>query len=225
MLGSVHKRRDHLNWMDSLCQIQRFPQRPMLEFPSDTKALLFDCDGTLANTMPLHHAAWNETLKPYGIDCPPAFIDAHAGKSALQVAELAALHWSVELDANKVMLDKEALFETVLHKVDPIVIVLETARRHFGKLKMGVVSGGLRYLVDMTLQQIGADEMFPVIVTADDPVPPKPSPEIFLEAARQLDVEPTKCHVFEDGDSGIVAAKAAGMTCTDVREVLAQETS
>jgi HAD superfamily hydrolase (TIGR01509 family) len=197
----------------------------MLEFPSETEALLFDCDGTLANTMPLHHAAWNQTLKPYGIDCPPAFIDTHAGKSALQVAELAALHWSVELDPNKVMQDKEALFEKVLHQADPIDIVLETARGYFGKLKMGVVSGGLRHLVEMTLQQIGAYEMFPVIVTANDPVPPKPSPEIFLEAARRLDVEPTKCHVFEDGDSGIVAAKAAGMTCTDVREFLAPGTS
>jgi HAD superfamily hydrolase (TIGR01509 family) len=192
----------------------------MLEIPTDTVALLFDCDGTLADTMPLHSLAWNEALKPYGVDCPPSFIDTHAGKSAFQVAEEAARHWGVELDPAQVANDKEARFEQMLHKAVPVEVVLDTARGHFGKIPMGVVSGGMRHLVDQTLEKIGAKGLFTVIVTADDPVPPKPSPEIFLEAARQLGVDPTKCHVFEDGDSGIVAAKAAGMTCTDVRTLL-----
>ncbi len=192
----------------------------MLEIPAHTAALLFDCDGTLANTMPLHHVAWNEALKPYGIDCPPSFIDTHAGKSAEQVGEEAARHWGIELDSVKIAAEKEALFEQMVHRAQPIDVVLETARGHFGKLPMGVVSGGMRHLVQLTLEQIGAGGLFSVIVTADDPVPPKPSPEIFLEAARRLGVEPTRCHVFEDGDSGILAAQAAGMTCTDVRTVL-----
>jgi HAD superfamily hydrolase (TIGR01509 family) len=193
----------------------------MLEIPSGTQALLFDCDGTLADTMPLHSLAWNEALKPFGVDCPPSFIDTHAGKSAVQVAQEAARHWGVELDPESVAHHKESLYEQMLHKAEPIDVVLETARGHFGKLPMGVVSGGMRHLVEQTLDKIGAKELFSVIVTADDPVPPKPSPEIFQEAARRLGVEPTKCHVFEDGDSGIVAAKAAGMTFTDVRIVLA----
>lgn len=197
----------------------------MLEIPADTAALLFDCDGTLADTMPLHAEAWNEALKPYGIDCPPSFIDTHAGLPAEQVAEQAARHWGVELDLAKIAVEKEALFELKVHLANPIEVVLETARGYFGKLPMAVVSGGMRKLVHMTLEGIGAEKLFSVIVTADDPVPPKPSPEIFLEAARRLGVDPTKCHVFEDGDPGIVAAKAAGMTCTDVRPVLASEAS
>lgn len=195
----------------------------MLEIPVDTIALLFDCDGTLADTMPLHSAAWSEALQPYGIDCPPSFIDTHAGLPAEQVAKEAASHWGVELDPANVAAKKEALFEQKIHLAGPVEVVLETARGYFGKLPMGVVSGGIGKLVQLTLEGIGAAELFPVIVTADDPVAPKPSPEIFLEAARRLGVEPTKCHVFEDGDPGIIAAKAAGMTCTDVRQVLASE--
>jgi HAD superfamily hydrolase (TIGR01509 family) len=90
---------------------------------------------------------------------------------------------------------------------------------------MAVVSGGTRDLVHATLEAIGALELFPVIVTASDPVAPKPSPDVFLEAARRLGVEATKCHVFEDGDPGIVAAQRAGMTFTDVRLVLQAKAS
>lgn len=197
----------------------------MLRIPSGVAALLFDCDGTLADTMPLHHAAWNQALLPYGIDCPPSFIDTNAGLPAVQTVIAASRHWGVPLDAERVAHDKEAIFEQMLPQARPIEIVLATARGHFGKLPMGVVSGGMRRLVFQTLRVMDAEELFSVLVTADDPVPPKPAPDIYLEAARQLGVDPARCHVFEDGDPGIVAAHAAGMTVTDVRLVLAAKAS
>jgi HAD superfamily hydrolase (TIGR01509 family) len=193
----------------------------MLRIPDGTEALLFDCDGTLADTMPLHHAAWNEALLPYGINCPPSFIDTNAGLPAVQTVEAASRHWGVPLDAVRIAHDKEAIFEQMLHLAQPIEPVLETARGYFGKLPMGVVSGGMRRLVVQTLRGMDAEGLFSVLVTADDPVPGKPAPDVFLEAARQLGVDPARCHVFEDGDPGIVAALAAGMTVTDVRQVLA----
>lgn len=197
----------------------------MLPIPPGTVALLFDCDGTLADTMPLHHLAWNEALLPYGIDCPPSFIDSHAGLPAVETVRAATRHWGVPMNAEKVAHDKEAIFEKMLPAAQPIEIVLATARAHQGKLPMGVVSGGMRRLVVQTLRGMDAEHLFPVLVTADDPIPGKPAPDVYLEAARQLGVDPTRCHVFEDGDPGIVSAKAAGMTVTDVRLVLAAKAS
>ncbi len=194
----------------------------MLEVPSGTVALLFDCDGTLADTMTLHYEAWHETLLAHGIDCPREFIDEHAGVPTNLIVEEINERWGVSLDPQSITDEKEGRFEQQIHRTEPVEEVFATAHAHHGKLPMAVVSGGTRDVVHATLVAIHAIDMFPVIVTASDPVPPKPSPEIFLDAARQLGVEPTGCHVFEDGDPGIIAAKAAGMTFTDVREVIAR---
>ncbi len=194
----------------------------MLPFPSGTMALLFDCDGTLADTMTLHYEAWHETLRLRGIDCPRAFIDEHAGVPTDLIVEELNARWGVALDPEQISVEKEGRFREQIHRTEPVEEVLATAHAYHGKLPMAVVSGGVGELVKATLLAIDALALFPVIVTADDPVKPKPAPDVFVEAARQLGVEPTKCHVFEDGDPGIVAAKAAGMTFTDVREVIAR---
>ncbi|MEQ8211931.1 MAG: HAD family phosphatase [Lacipirellulaceae bacterium] len=192
----------------------------MLAYPEDTAALLFDCDGTLADTMPFHVLAWQEQFAEHGIELPQSFIDERAGMPTVQIVLDANQHYGVDFDPEKFTAEKEARFETRLSEVLPIEPVLEIARETHGKLPMAVVSGGVAPIVNKTLKHIKADHLFPVVVTATDPVAPKPSPEIFLEAARRLEVDPAKCHVYEDGDSGITAAKAAGMTWTDVRLAL-----
>lgn len=189
----------------------------MLPFPPDTAALLFDCDGTLADTMPIHYEAWRDTLAEYGVDCPRSFIDSHAGVPTNLIVEHVNRDFSVSLIPEQISAEKEARFELRIHQSEPIEEVVATAKAYAGKLPMAVVSGGTRNLVVPTLEAIGVRDLFEVIVTADDPVAPKPSPDVFVEAARRLGVEPTRCHVFEDGDPGIVAARAAGMTFTDVR--------
>ena len=189
----------------------------MIELPPGTTALLFDCDGTLADTMPIHTEAWLQTLLEYGVECPPEFIDAHAGVPTELIVLAANREFGVDLDPAKICEIKEARFEKRLHEVQPIDIVVATARGHFGKLPMAVVSGGEKPAVMKTLEKINVVELFSVVVTASDPVKPKPAPDVFLEAARRLGVEPATCHVFEDADLGIQAARAAGMTVTDVR--------
>ena len=87
---------------------------------------------------------------------------------------------------------------------------------------MAVVSGSNRANVERTLEAIGLRELFPVVLTADDGLPPKPAPDLFLEAARRLGVDPRDCQVFEDADAGLDAARRAGMLATDVRSVLGQ---
>lgn len=197
----------------------------MLPIPFGTAALLFDCDGTLADTMKLHHAAWHEALLPYGVDCPASFIDLHAGVPTRGVLEKVNKQWGVKLDLDRVTIEKEACFTKRIHLAEPVEEVFATAKAYYGKLPMAVVSGGSKEMVDGVLAAIDATHLFSVIITANDPVPPKPSPEIFLEAARRLNVPANRCHVFEDGDPGIVAAQSAGMTYTDVREVLRTKAS
>jgi beta-phosphoglucomutase-like phosphatase (HAD superfamily) len=197
----------------------------MLPIPPGTAALLFDCDGTLADTMTLHHAAWHETLLRYGIDCPASFIDKHAGVPTHGVVVEVNKAWGVSLDGDLITAEKEACFAERIHLAVPVEEVLATAVAYHGKLPMAVVSGGTKDMVYGVLKAIDALHLFPVIITANDPVAPKPSPEIFLEAARRLNVLAEKCHVFEDGDPGIVAAQRAGMTYTDVRLVLKAKAS
>lgn len=192
----------------------------MLPIPADTAALLFDCDGTLADTMNIHFQAWKATMADHGVDLPRTFIDSHAGMPPRDIIAVINEEWGVELDPLVVANEKETRAYGKIHLAVPIEEVLSTARGYHGKLPMAVVSGGSRRMVHTILETIGAIDLFPVIVTADDPVPPKPSPEVFVAAARKLEVEPTKCHVFEDGDPGIIAARKAGMTYTDVRDLL-----
>jgi HAD superfamily hydrolase (TIGR01509 family) len=192
----------------------------MLPIPPGTAALLFDCDGTLADTMALHHAAWHETLLEHGIDCPRSFIDTHAGVPTHGIVAEVNQRWGTQLDGDVITEEKEGRFAALVHRAVPVEEVLATAHAYHGKLPMAVVSGGTREMVHATLEAIEAIGLFPVIITASDPVAPKPSPDVFLEAARRLGVDAGKCHVFEDGDPGIVAAERAGMTFTDVRLVV-----
>lgn len=192
----------------------------MLPIPPGIAALLFDCDGTLADTMALHYEAWHETLLPHGVDCPRSFIDTYAGVPTHGIVAEVNKRWGTNLDPDAITIEKESRFAEQIHHAMPVEEVLATAHAYHGKLPMAVVSGGTREIVHAVLETIDAIHLFPVIITADDPVAPKPSPDVFLEAARRLGVTAGKCHVFEDGDPGIIAAQRAGMTYTDVRLVL-----
>ena len=189
----------------------------MIPFPSDIEALLFDCDGTLVDSMPIHIEAWQATLADYGVDLPKSFIDERAGMPTITIVEHMNVEFGVTLDPVQVTAEKEQRYVDRIHEVKAIDQVLATAEQYHGKMPMAVASGSVREIVKLSLETVGALHMFPVLVTADDPVAAKPAPDIFLEAARRLDIAPEKCHVFEDGDQGIKAAKAAGMTWTDVR--------
>lgn len=193
----------------------------MIDLPPGTHGLVFDCDGTLVDTMPLHLRLWNEGLKPYGVQVPDAFIHAHAGKPTEVIVEIVNAEFGVAIEPIAFREEKEGRFQQRFGECGPIEPVVETARRHRGVLPMAVVSGGVLGNVEPTLRSIDAWEWFDAVLTADDPIAPKPAPDLFLAAAERLGVPADKCHAFEDADAGIDAARAAGMTVTDVREVLA----
>lgn len=184
--------------------------------------LIFDCDGTLADTMPLHDASWRKTFAEYGLSVTPEEFNRHRGRLPLDfIRELVQRkNWS--FDPAAFVAKKEAYYRATLDQIKPIEPVVQVARVLAGSLPMAVASGGTAEHVKFTLRVLGLLDAFKVVLSGDDPVTPKPSPAIFLEAARRLGIDPKGCVVFEDADSGIEAASAAGMRAVDVRTYLSQ---
>ena len=190
---------------------------PLIHVPPQIKGLIFDCDGTLADTMPIHWAAWHETFAAYGKTCPQGFLERHAGIPVVEIVRLYNAAYGQAIDDRQFASDKDRRAHERVAHAGPIAPVVDVARRYHGKLPMGVASGGVRINVHAALDAIGLLGHFDVIITADDDVPPKPSPVIFIETARRMGVDPADCQVFEDGDAGLEAARAAGMVATDIR--------
>ena len=117
-------------------------------------------------------------------------------------------------------LEKEVIYNTLLHEIKPIPLTYDLALAEKGTIKMAIGSGGRRDSVMNTLKAIGMEGFFEVIITCEDVEHTKPAPDTFLLAAKQLGVSPENCLVFEDGDPGIVAAMSAAMECIDVRDYL-----
>jgi len=184
------------------------------------KALIFDCDGTLVDTMPLHWEAWHETFSTHNVDCPPEFLKDRAGSPIKKIISQFNKIFGYSIDVNKFVEEKNNRANDKLKKARAIEPVVEIARQYKGKMPMAVASGGSKRHVEFSLKSIGIFDFFDVILTADDPVRGKPAPDIFLEAAKIMGVDPEYCQVFEDGNMGIQAAKMAGMYITDVRKYI-----
>ena len=189
----------------------------MITVSSRIKGLIFDCDGTLADTMPIHLKAWCDTFNRYGYDCLPEFIETVQGMPAVKIVEQFNRQFNATIDARQFAREKNRCARQNLAQARPIEPVMAVVQRFRGKLPMAVASGGIRKNVDLILDSIGLKNVFETVITADDPVLPKPNPDIFLEAARRMGVQPEFCQVFEDGEAGLAAARKAGMVATDVR--------
>ena len=192
----------------------------MIKFPCNYKALIFDLDGTLADTMPVHYKACQIVCNKYGFDFPEDFFYAEAGKPTLAVFELLMKKLGKDLDGSLLGIEKEAVFLSLIHEVKPLDLIAEIAVFNKGKVPMAIGSGGQRRSVDLTLEAIGLANYFDVIVSCDDVKKFKPNPETFIKAATQMNVAPKDCLVFEDGDLGINAARDGGMMVVDVRQFL-----
>ncbi len=185
--------------------------------PKPYKALIFDCDGTLADTMPAHARAWAATYKAFGIDIPEQpFLDM-GGLPNRAIIETLNRERGCTLDVAQTQDEKERRYLDTLHLVQEIAAVADIARAHRGRVPLAVASSGMGHVVHKTLTTLGLLPLFDVVVTADDVLHGKPAPDLFLLAAERLGVAPADCIVYEDGDPGLEAARRAGMRAIDVR--------
>jgi beta-phosphoglucomutase-like phosphatase (HAD superfamily) len=184
----------------------------------DFGGFIFDLDGTLVDTMPLHYAAWEAALRKAGLvgRLDENRFYALGGVPSRKVAALLGEHHGLKLDPVVVYRDKEDAFMGSLEKLELILPVVDFARKVSLTRPVAIASGGTRDVVTSTLQKTGLAPLFPVVVTADDVVHGKPAPDMFLLAAKLMGVPPESCLVFEDGQPGVEAAKAAGMQCVFV---------
>ncbi len=176
-------------------------------------AVIFDCDGTLVDSMPCHFEAWCEALSIYGaggIFKEDVFF-AMGGRPTMDIVVELNDEYDLKLDPIAVALAKREAFLKRLPLVTLIEEVAAFAESLRGKVPMAIATGGSRMVIEKTLQIVGISEWFDEVVTADDVVEGKPAPDIFLKAAKLLGVDPTKCLALEDAPAGILAAQRAGM--------------
>ena len=184
------------------------------------KAIIFDCDGTLADTMPLHWRAWQVISARHRIDLPEDRFYALGGVPSREIAKMLSLEQGLNLDHLAVAREKEAEYLPLIAQVEPINAVVGIARENFGKLPLAVASGGTNRSIGQVLDHLGIRHLFQAIVTSEDVLRQKPAPDIFLEAARRLGVAPQQCRAYEDTELGMQAIRAAGMEAVDVRTLL-----
>jgi beta-phosphoglucomutase family hydrolase len=183
------------------------------------KGLIFDLDGTLADTMPYHFQGWKKACEKFGAHIDTNFLRKHTGSPgwiiAKEIITDCGLNGIVTIE--EIMSEKLKEFFRLQHLVKPITPVTDIVKKYYRKLPMAVGTGGHREAVERTLAITGLRGYFDIVVTANDVNAFKPDPETFLKCAQLMNVEPSFIEVFEDAELGIQAARNAGMIVTDVR--------
>lgn len=179
--------------------------------------VIFDLDGTLADTMPLHYEAWRTMCGRYGLVLTEDRFYALGGRPTVEVTKLVVNESGRSLDVAALAAEKERLFLELIDRVTPIEPVVAVARKLHGRTPLAVATGADYAIGSRVLGYLGIGDLFSALVTSDDVTQHKPDPAIFLEASRRIGVEPRQCLVYEDADLGIEAARRAGMDVIDVR--------
>jgi beta-phosphoglucomutase family hydrolase len=187
---------------------------------SEIRGIIFDCDGTLADTMPLHWKAWQTVAARYRLKFSEERFYALGGVPSRDILDLLGQEQGIAIDALAVAKEKENEYLNFLAHVGPVEVVVDVARQHAGKMPMAVASGGNKPVIEKVLRHLGIRSLFQAVVTSEDVRRQKPAPDIFLEAARRIGVEPISCRAYEDTDLGLQAILAAGMEAVDVRALL-----
>lgn len=181
-------------------------------------AAIFDFDGTLVDTMPVHYEAYRRTFADAGIELTPSDYYDNVGGTWREAIPRFLRGRPCSLTNEELHDRKQALVLSVLRTAEiPQLAASRLLPLLRGRVKMAVASSGSRATVELVLERLGWKSWFGAVVTGEDVAVGKPAPDLFLLAARSIDVAPARCLVFEDNDDGIAAAVAAGMATFDVR--------
>lgn len=188
-----------------------------LQLPAGTfRAYLFDCDGTIANSMPLHYIAWKKSLAEWNCVYEEKLFYAWGGRPIREIIRLLNKMQGLSMPVDEVATRKEALYHELLPHLKGIPEVIEHIEAQYGRIPFAVVSGSRRSSVEGALKVLDLTNKFETLVCAEDYKHGKPAPDCFLLGAERLKVQPAECLVFEDTDLGIEAATAAGMKSVKV---------
>ena len=196
-------------YTDSMVEALQIPDRAY-------RAYLFDLDGTVADSMPLHLRSWQQAVREHCAEFPLELFWAWGGIPLKRTVEMLNERFGYNLDPATVVHRKEQLYLSMLEEVKPVASVVAHLVAQHGRLPMAIVSGSPRLTVERTLERLGLAMYFSLIVAMEDYTRGKPDPEPFLLAATRLGVDPPDCLVFEDAEAGMEAGRAARMDVVQV---------
>lgn len=185
-----------------------------------TAALIVDLDGTLLDTKAAHYLAWRESLREWNFDMSDDLFDVFWGKTTDHILDSLRKEHGIDIDPARFTIAKDQAYVRHIPKIQPFPAVLELVEWTRDRYPIAVATNEGFGVANIVLRGTGLASLFTVLVTADDVDRPKPAPDIYLEAAQRLAVEPARCQVLEDSDVGVLAARDAGMIVTDVRSLL-----
>ncbi len=183
----------------------------------EARALIFDLDGTLSNSLPVHLSTWNRIGERYGFKFDPKILYEMTGMPTIDFARRVVEQYGLSITPEEVVKLKQQSFWESAALLKPVEEMIAIVKEYHGRLPMSVGTGASRKSAEVQLNALDITRYFDFIVSAEDVTLHKPEPETFLLCAELMKVEPSKCQVFEDGDLGIAAAQKAGMIVTDVR--------
>lgn len=188
-----------------------------LKIHPKAKALIFDLDGTLSDSLPVHIASWHSVCGKLNCTFDERIVVEMTGMPTISFAERIKKEQNLLIDAEEIVLMKQQEFWQNINNIKPHDAVIGLMKSAHGKIPMAVGTGACRASAMLQMKELMIDHFFDVIVTADDVDRHKPEPDTFLKCAELLKVDPKYCQVFEDGELGMQAAQTAGMLLTDVR--------
>lgn len=195
-------------------------QHQRLEASPKSKGLIFDLDGTLIDDLDLHWQAWSSACRHFGAEADHQFFLSLTGKPVGKIAQILIDEYNIPTTADEIVSLKERFVYQHIDEVGIFPAVVDVVKTNYGRLPMAVGTGSDRRRALMMLANAGIDGMFDALVCAEDVENHKPAPDTFLRCAQLMNVRPEECQVFEDGQLGLDAARAANMIATDVRPYL-----
>lgn len=191
-----------------------------IEIPSNIKGIIFDMDGTLVDSLPVHFAAWDVVMEKHNTTYPRELFDEFSGLPVTKIVPIVNKRLGLNLNTEEVVREKEIFLLNNIDMIKPIKPVMDVVLEYHKKLPMSIGTGSVKHITLAVLKKLNLEKYFNAVVTADDVNNHKPEPDTFLKCAELMNVDPKECVVLEDGEKGIEAAIKGGIPVIDVRKYI-----